>query len=111
MSEQETLQTDRLHYLTPCAECGDPTPLRCPECSAYTCWRHRHNFGTHHPAEFAVGQVVDLNGARFRIERAYANHARWMYDGTILPDATCSRNVPAIGVRVSAGLRAIEVVR
>lgn len=83
--------------------------LRCPECNAYTCWQHRHNYGTHHPAEFAVGQVIDFDGAPFRVECAYANHARWMYDGTILADLTCNQNVLAIGVKVSDGLRAIGV--
>lgn len=68
-----------------CVECGVEAAIRCDKCQDFTCWPHQHNYGSHHPAQFAIGDIVDWGGnGAFRITNAYADHRRWKYDGYIL---------------------------
>jgi hypothetical protein len=74
-----------------CLECGKGCAIFCDDCSAATCWEHRHDYGTHHAAEFEVGQTVNWNGHPFLITQAYADKFRWKYDGFFLrPDGSAS---------------------
>lgn len=78
------------HESGPCVTCSIVSRITCRHCGAFTCWRHRHDWGTHHPAKFEVGQIVEipheLYAGPFKISYRVATDSIWLYNGRTVGD-------------------------